>query len=74
LYHKLSLNGCDHKRNRKDNKLIKRADREIIVVMKDIRERILREPLILRVLGIGMKVYLVGGYVRDVLRGADLKT
>ena len=61
------------KETEKDNKLIKRADREIIVVMKDIRERILREPLIPRVLGIGVKVYLVGGYVRDVLRGAGSK-
>lgn len=53
--------------------MIKRTDREIIVVMKGIRERILREPLISRILGMGMEVYLVGGYLRDVLRGAGSK-
>jgi tRNA nucleotidyltransferase/poly(A) polymerase len=73
LYHKLFLNGRDSQKSRKDDELIKRADREIIVVMKDIHERILREPLISRVLGTGMRVYLVGGYLRDVLRGARSK-
>jgi tRNA nucleotidyltransferase/poly(A) polymerase len=61
------------KKNKKDGELIKRADREIIVVMKDIRERVLIEPLVSRVLGMGMQMYLVGGYLRDILRGAKSK-
>jgi len=73
LYHKISLNGCHHGKNKKDNELIKRTDREIIVVMKDLCEMILREPLIARVLGMGMQAYLVGGYLRDILRGERSK-
>lgn len=61
------------KKNKNEDKLIKRTGREIILVMKDIRERVLREPLISRVFGMGMKVYLVGGYLRDILRGARSK-
>ena len=41
--------------------------------MKDLREMILREPLIARVLGMGMQAYLVGGYLRDILRGERSK-
>ena len=73
MYHKISLNGCHHGKNKKDNELIKRTDREIIVVMKDLCEMILREPLIARVLGMGMQAYLVGGYLRDILRGERSK-
>ena len=41
--------------------------------MQDLREMVLREPLISRVLGGGIRVYLVGGYLRDILRGARSK-
>lgn len=41
--------------------------------MKDIRERVLSEPLISKVFGMGIKVYLVGGYLRDILRGRGSK-
>ena len=41
--------------------------------MMDIRKRLHREPLISRVLGTGINLYLVGGYVRDILRGAVSK-
>ena len=41
--------------------------------MKGLREMILGEPLIARVLDTGAEVFLVGGYVRDLLTGARSK-
>ncbi len=37
--------------------------------MNSIRETVLRDPFVSRVFGTGLDAYLVGGYVRDLLRG-----
>lgn len=37
--------------------------------MDDLRDKILSEPTILRVFNAGMEAFLVGGYLRDILRG-----
>lgn len=37
--------------------------------MSGIREAVLGDPLVSRVFGTGLDAYLVGGYVRDLLRG-----
>ncbi len=37
--------------------------------MQDLKEKILCEPLVRKVLQSGKEVFLVGGYLRDVLRG-----
>jgi len=41
--------------------------------VKDIHDKVLGEPLVSRVLSSGTKVYLVGGYLRDIFRGAESK-
>ena len=39
--------------------------------MESLQERILKNPLILSVFRSGYEVYLVGGFVRDILRGME---
>lgn len=49
--------------------LIISRDRHIIIDMDDLRKKILGEPLVSRVFEAGVEAYLVGGYLRDILRG-----
>jgi len=41
--------------------------------MNDLRDAVLKDPLVARVFGSGREVFLVGGYLRDLLRGVRSK-
>lgn len=53
--------------------LIESRDRHKIIDMDDLRKKILGEPLVSRVFEAGVEAFLVGGYLRDILRGVISK-